>query len=46
MVGDNDGGGGDGGHTFVSSAWLVTELHIKHGVATLVSPSATHSLLT
>eukprot|EP00964_Phaeocystis_antarctica_P047332 scaffold27378_cov58-Phaeocystis_antarctica.AAC.2 len=45
--GEGGSGGGDGGHTFVSSVWLVTELHIKHGVATLVvSPSATHSLLT
>ena len=44
--GSEGGSGGDGGHTFVSSAWLVPELHIKHGVATLVSPSATHSPLT
>ena len=47
--GEGEGGegeGGEGGQTFVSSAWLVPELHIKHGVATLVSPSATHSPLT
>ena len=44
--GDGGGGGSIGGHRFVSSVWLVAELHRKHGVAALVSPSATHSLLT
>eukprot|EP00964_Phaeocystis_antarctica_P039605 scaffold22650_cov55-Phaeocystis_antarctica.AAC.6 len=44
--GGGAGGGSIGGHRLVSSVWLVAELHRKHGVTTLVSPPATHSLLT